>query len=139
MTNETYQYTLTQEEATIIEDIRAMTAKKDSSPTVHNPDNQRRQELIEKYLDMSVAEFMDQYGDCFGDYVITNFVLESLSQREKIQLLWDHTDESFIDQLLEDNLSDEVLRMEFFSFHDHQELVDKLVNEIIAGNWEPEN
>jgi len=135
MNNETYQYTLTQEEATLIEDIRAMV----SNNKICQTDEQIGDELMEKYMDMDDNEFIDHYAEAIGDDTILAVLQDTMGAHEKWDTIWDAIDEDVIDELFENYVSEVTRRQLFLESQDRFELCSQLVDLKMDGKWTSDN
>jgi hypothetical protein len=135
MNNETYQYTLTQEEATLIEDIRAMV----SNNKICQTDEQIGDELMEKYMDMDDNEFIDHYAEAVGDDTILAVLQDTMGAHEKWDTIWDAIDEDVIDELFENYVSEVTRRQLFLESQDRFELCSQLVDLKMDGRWTSDN
>jgi hypothetical protein len=135
MNNETYQYTLTQEEATLIEDIRAMV----SNNKICQTDEQIGDELMEKYMDMDDNEFIDHYAEAVGDDTILAVLQDTMGAHEKWDTIWDAIDEDVIDELFENYVSEVTRRQLFLESQDRFELCSQLVDLKMDGKWTSDN
>jgi hypothetical protein len=126
MDNATFKYTLTQEEATLIEDIRAMVSKNKISQS-HKTEVQIGQELMQKYMDMDDNEFIDTYAGSVGDDTILAVLQDTMSAPEKWEAIWVAIDEDVIDELFEAYVSVDAKRELFLETQDRTELCSQLV------------
>jgi hypothetical protein len=135
MANTTYQYTLTQEEATIVEDIRAKVSKN----TIPQSAEPSREELMKKYMDMDDNEFIDECSEAFDDDTILAVLQDTLSSTEKWDAIWSAFAEDVIDEMFESCVSNDVRRDLFLGTQDREELCVQLVDLTMDGKWTPEN
>jgi hypothetical protein len=146
---------LTPQEAVIIESIRASTTLfggngNTSSLTfqewldgktepVRQSDEQRREEMIQKYMDMDDYDFIHEYAEAVGDDTILAVLQDTLGTLRKWEIIFDSIDEDVIDELFEAYVSFEDRRQLFLDSQDRAELCMQLVDLTMDGDWTPEN
>ena len=140
MDNAIINMNLTPQEALIIENIRSMQGK----PTpVYDPvylsDEDYKNELVQKYVDMDDNEFIDTYAEAVGDDVILSVLQDSLGTARKWEIIFDAIDEDVIDELFEAYVSVDNKRELFLDTQDRTELCSQLVDMVMDGDWTPEN
>ena len=142
MDKSTIQYNLTQEEATVIEDIRAMVARQ-SNESREGPYAAwvRSSQLTQKYHGMSVEEFMEHYTDCMGDDIVEDFLSENLSVEDKLDAIVKciKKNELVVDHLFDMYVTKEVKNSIFYNCNDTATLTVQMVDMIMDGDWTPEN
>lgn len=135
-------YTLTQEEATIIEDIRAMVARQ-SNESREGPYAAwvRSSQLTQKYHGMSVEEFMEHYTNCMGDDIVEDFLSENLSVEDKLDAIVKciKKNEIVVDHLFDMYVTTEVKNSIFYNCNDTATLTVQMVDMIMDGDWTPKN
>ncbi len=140
MDNAIINMNLTPQEALIIENIRSMQGK----PTpVYDPvylsDEDYKNELVQKYVDMDDNEFIDTYAEAVGDDVILSVLQDSLGTARKWEIIFDAIDEDVIDELFEAYVSVDAKRQLFLDTQDRTELCSQMVDMVMDGDWTPEN
>jgi hypothetical protein len=157
MDNAIINMKLTPQEAVLIENIRASATLTNFGGTgntssltfqewldgktepVRQSDEQRRVQLIQKYMSMDYTKFIDTYAGAVGDDVILSVLQDSLGTARKWEIIFDSIDEDVIDELFEAYVSVDYKRQVFFDTQDRFELCSQLVDLIMWGDWEPEN
>jgi hypothetical protein len=129
-------YIIPQEKDTIIENIRAMQGK---AEPVYRSDEDYKNELMQKYVDMDDNEFIDKYAEAVGDDVILSVLQDSLGATHKWGIIFDAIDEDVIDELFEAYVSVDAKRQLFLDTQDRTELCSQLVDMVMDGDWTPEN
>jgi hypothetical protein len=148
---------LTPQEAVLIENIRASATLTNFGGTgntssltfqewldgktepVRQSDEQRKEELIQKYMDMDDNEFIDTYAGAVGDDTILAVLQDTLGTARKWEIIFDAIDEDVIDELFEAYVSFEDRRQIFLDSQDRTELCSQLVDMVMDGDWTPEN
>jgi hypothetical protein len=141
MDKSTIQYNLTQEEATIIEDIRAMVARQ-SNESREGPYAAwvRSSQLTQKYHGMSVEEFMEHYTNCMGDDIVEDFLSENLSVEDKLDAIVKCIKKNdLVDHLFDMYVTKEVKNSIFYNCNDTATLTVQMVDMIMDGDWTPDN
>jgi hypothetical protein len=141
MGKSTIQYNLTQEEATIIEDIRAMVARQ-SNESREGPYAAwvRSSQLTQKYHGMSVEEFMEHYTNCMGVDIVQDFLLENLSVEDKLDAIVKCIKKNDLaDHLFDTYVTKEVKNSIFYNCNDTATLTAQMVDMIMDGDWTPKN
>ncbi len=142
MDKSTIQYNLTQEEATVIEDIRAMVARQ-SNESREGPYAAwvKKEQLTQNYYGMSVEEFMEHYTDCMGDDIVEEFLSDNLSVEDKLDAIVKSIKKHYllVDHLYDHYVTTEVKNSIFYNCHDTATLREQMVNMIMDGDWTPKN
>ena len=130
---------LTPQEAVLIENIRAMNhiSVSDSNKVWNEEDH--KDALMQKYMDMDDIEFIDKYAEAVGDDVILAVLQETFGTSQKWGIIFDSIDEDVIDELFESYVSVDSKRELFLETQDREELCVQLVDLIMDGDWTPEN
>jgi hypothetical protein len=130
---------LTPQEAVLIENIRAMNhiSISDSNKVWNEEDH--KDALTQKYMDMDDNEFIDKYAEAVGDDVILSVLQDSLGTARKWEIIFDAIDEDVIDELFEAYVSVDNKRELFLDTQDRTELVSQMVDMVMDGDWTPEN
>ena len=130
---------LTPQEAVLIENIRAMNhiSVSDSNKVWNEEDH--KDALTQKYMDMDDNEFIDKYAEAVGDDVILSVLQDSLGTARKWEIIFDAIDEDVIDELFEAYVSVDNKRELFLDTQDRTELCSQLVDMVMDGDWTPEN
>jgi len=136
MDNAIINMNLTPQEALIIENIRSMQGK---AEPVYLSDEDYKNELMQKYVDMDDNEFIDTYAEAVGDDVILSVLQDSLGTARKWEIIFDAIDEDVIDELFEAYVSVDAKRQLFLDTQDRTELCSQLVDMVMDGDWTPEN
>lgn len=132
-------YTLTPQEALIIENIRALQTQKTASTLQEEFDDQRKQDLVEKYMNMDDDEFMTHFRDCMGDEIVMEGVQETYSVEDLLTAIVPYIDAEDVDAIFSQNAPEDLQNEMFLNYHGKEDLVEKLVDMIIDGDWTAEN
>jgi hypothetical protein len=170
MDNAIINMKLTPQEAVLIENIRASATLTNFGGTgntstltfqewldgktepVRQSDEQRREELLVRYMNMTDEGFIDVYAKTIGDDTIlavlqdtltyeqkSKAVLSSLVQTPGYDIMTIDDYDELVEDLFEAYVSNLQRRTLFLQTNDREELVAQLVDMIINGDWEPEN
>jgi len=127
---------LTPAEVAIIENIRSMQGK---TETVDQSDEYSKEELTQTYMDMDDNEFMAFFRDCMGDET----VIDGISGCMTIEAMMEHVaqwvDAEQADELFNQYVPEDVMNDIFIEINGKEDLVEKLVDMIIDGDWTPDN
>jgi len=129
---------LTPQEALIIENIRAMQGKTETE-TVYRSDEAHKEELTQKYMDMDDSEFMVHFRDCMGDEIVVDAISESMTIDAMMEHVAQWIDAEQADELFNRYVPEDVMNDVFLEINDRENLVERLVDMIIDGDWTPEN
>jgi hypothetical protein len=130
---------LTPQEAVLIENIRAMNHISVSDSNKVWSEEDHKDELMQKYVDMDDNEFIDKYAEAVGDDVILSVLQDSLGTARKWEIIFDAIDEDVIDELFEAYVSVDNKRELFLDTQDRTELASQMVDLVMDGDWTPEN
>ena len=130
---------LTPQEAVLIENIRAMNHIAVSNSSKVWSEEDHKDALMAKYMDMDDNEFIDTYAEVVGDDVILSVLQDSLGTARKWEIIFDAIDEDVIDELFEAYVSVDYKRQVFLDTQDRTELVSQMVDMVMDGDWTPEN
>ena len=130
---------LTPQEAVLIENIRAMNHIAVSNSSKVWSEEDHKNELMQKYVDMDDNEFIDKYAEAVGDDVILSVLQDSLGATHKWGIIFDNIDEDVIDELFEAYVSVDAKRELFLETQDRTELCSQMVDLVMDGDWTPEN
>ena len=156
MNNTTVNMNLTPQEVLIIESLRACQAVNASVNThgswnvttvnttsVEEPqktEDQIKEELMQKYMEMDDVDFMNTYVDVVGADVILDVLCDTMPAHEKWNTIWDAIDEDeinemedVIDELFASYVSDDTRHDMFFELNDREELAAQLVDLTVNG------
>ena len=149
MNNTTVNMNLTPQEVLIIESLRACQAVNASVNThgswnvttvnttsVEEPqktEDQIKEELMQKYMEMDDVDFMNTYVDVVGADVILDVLCDTMPAHEKWDAIWDAIDEDVIDELFASYVSDDTRCDMFFELNDREELAAQLVDLTVNG------
>jgi hypothetical protein len=133
MDNVIINMNLTPQEVFLIENIRSMQGQTKTEP-VRQSDEQRREELIERYMNMTDEGFIDLYAEAVGDDTILAVLQDTMGAHEKWDAIWDAIDEDVINELFESYVSEDTRRELFFESQDRFELCSQLVDLIMDGD-----
>jgi hypothetical protein len=157
MDNAIINMKLTPQEAVLIENIRASATLTNFGGTgntssltfqewldgktepVRQSDEQRREELIERYMNMTDEGFIDVYAKTIGDDTILAVLQDTMESDGKWNVIFDAIDEDVIDELFESYVSVDTKRQLFLESQGKYEPVCQLVDLIMDGHWAPEN
>jgi hypothetical protein len=146
MDNAIINMKLTPQEAVLIENIRASYNRGGTGNTsaltfqewldgktepVRQSDEQRREELIDRYMGMDDGVFLDVYANTIGDDTILAVLQDSLGTARKWEIIFDSIDEDVIDELFESYVSVDNKRQLFLDTQDRTELCSQLVDLIM--------
>jgi len=129
---------LTPQEAIIIENIRAMQGKTETE-TVYRSDEAHKEELTRKYMDMDDSEFMVHFRDCMGDEIVVDAISESMTIDAMMEHVAQWIDAEQADELFNRYVPEDVMNDVFLEINDRENLVERLVDMIIDGDWTPDN
>ena len=127
------------QEAVLIENIRAMNHIAVSNSSRVWSEEDHKDALMQKYVDMDDNEFIDKYAEAVGDDVILSVLQDSLGATHKWGIIFDNIDEDVIDELFEAYVSVDAKRQLFLDTQDRTELCSQLVDMVMDGDWTPEN
>lgn len=130
---------LTPQEAVLIENIRAMNHIAVSNSSKVWSEEDHKDALMKKYVDMDDNEFIDTYAEAVGDDVILSVLQDSLGATHKWGIIFDNIDEDVIDELFEAYVSVDAKRELFLETQDRTELCSQMVDLVMDGDWTPEN
>jgi hypothetical protein len=130
---------LTPQEAVLIENIRAMNHIAVSNSSKVWSEEDHKDALMQKYVDMDDNEFIDKYAEAVGDDVILAVLQETFGTSQKWGIIFDSIDEDVIDELFESYVSVDSKRELFLETQDREELCVQLVDLTMDGDWTPEN
>lgn len=130
---------LTPQEAVLIENIRAMNHIAVSNSSKVWSEEDHKDALMQKYVDMDDNEFIDKYAEAVGDDVILSVLQDSLGATHKWGIIFDNIDEDVIDELFEAYVSVDAKRELFLETQDRTELCSQMVDLVMDGDWTPEN
>ena len=130
---------LTPQEAVLIENIRAMNHIAVSNSSKVWSEEDHKNELMQKYVDMDDNEFIDKYAEAVGDDVILSVLQDSLGTTHKWGIIFDNIDEDVIDELFEAYVSVDAKRQLFLDTQERTELCSQMVDMVMDGDWTPEN
>jgi hypothetical protein len=139
MGNAIINMNLTPQEALIIENIRAMNHIAVSNSSKVWSEEDHKDALMQKYVDMDDYDFIHKYAEAVGDDVILSVLQDSLGAARKWEIIFDAIDEDVIDHLFEAYVSFEDRRQIFLDSQDRTELCSQLVDMVMDGDWTPEN
>ena len=128
---------LTPSEVAIIESIRSLQSTTDE--TQNTSDEQRRDDLREKYIGMDDNEFMVHFRDCMGDEIVVDGISESMTIEAMMEHVTQWIDAEQADELFNQYVPEDVMNDIFIEINGKEDLVEKLVDMIIDGDWTPEN
>ncbi len=135
MPNATINMELTPREALIIETIRSIASYNDVVKT----DVQKGDELMQKYMDMDDSQFMTYFRQCFGDET----VIDGISGCMTIEAMMEHVaqwiDAEQADELFNRYVPEDVMNDVFIELNGKEDLVIRLVDMIVDGDWNHEN
>jgi hypothetical protein len=119
---------------------------------VRQSDEQRREELLVRYMNMTDEGFIDVYAKTIGDDTIlavlqdtltyeqkSKAVLSSLVQTPGYDIMTIDDYDELVDELYEAYVSKDTRRQVFFDTQDRELLTAQLVDLIMDGDWKPEN
>ena len=129
---------LTPEEFIIIENIRAMKGQTQTEP-VYRSDEDHKDALTQKYLNMDNNEFMVHFRDCMGDEVVADSISESMTIDAMMEHVAQWIDAEQADELFNQYVPEDVMNDIFIEINDKENLVEKLVDMVMDGDWTPEN
>lgn len=136
MGNTTVTIEVTPQEALIIENIRALQAQ---TTTVFKSDDQYKQDLVERYMNMDDDAFMTHFRDCMGDEIVVEGVQETHSVEDLLTAIVPFVDADVVDDLFNRYTPEDTQNEMFLNYHGKEELVVRLVDMIMDGSWTPEN
>jgi hypothetical protein len=154
MDNAIINMKLTPQEAVLIENIRASYNRGGTGNTsaltfqewldgktepVRQSDEQRREQLLVRYMNMTDEGFIDVYAKTIGDDTILAVLQDTIGINSKWSIIFDHIDEDVIDELFESYVSVDTKRQLFLKSQDRFELCSQLVDLIMDGDCAPEN
>ena len=157
MDNAIINMNLTPQEAVLIENIRASATLTNFGGTgntsaltfqewldgktepVRQSDEQRREQLLVRYMNMTDEGFIDTYAGAVGDDTILAVLQDTLGTARKWEVIFDSIDEDVIDELFEAYVSVDYKRQLFLDTQDRTELCSQLVDMVMDGDWTPEN
>jgi hypothetical protein len=125
---------LTQEEVAIIESIRSF-----KETNVYRSDEAHKEELTRKYMEMDDNEFMVHFRDCMGDEVVVDSISESMTIEAMMEHVAQWIDEEQADELFNRYVPEDVMNDIFIEINGKENLVERLVDMIIDGDWTSEN
>ena len=129
---------LTPQEALIIENIRAMQGKTETE-TVYRSDEAHKEELTQKYMDMDDNEFMGEFRSCMGDEIVVDGISGSMTIEAMMEHVTQWIDAEQADELFNQYVPEDVMNDIFIEINGKEDLVERLVDLIIDGDWTPEN
>jgi hypothetical protein len=157
MDNAIINMKLTPQEAVLIENIRASATLTNFGGTgntssltfqewldgktepVRQSDEQRREELLQKYMDMDDDVFIDIYAKTIGDDKILSVLQDTLEFDKKWEAIGEGIDVREVDALFESYVLEDTKRQLFLESQGKYEPVCQLVDLIMDGHWAPEN
>ena len=126
---------LTPQEALIIENIRAMASQNDVVKT----DVQIGDELMQKYMDMDDSQFMTYFRQCFGDETVIDGISGSMTIEAMMEHVTQWIDAEQADELFNQYVPEDVMNDIFIEINGKEDLVIRLVDMIVDGDWNHEN
>jgi hypothetical protein len=135
MGNATINMELTPREALIIETIRSIASYNDVVKT----DVQKGDELMQKYLNMDDNEFMVYFRQCFGDETVVDGISESMAIDDMMEHVAQWIDEEQAQELFNRYVPEDVMNDVFIELNGKENLVERLVDMIVDGDWNHEN
>jgi hypothetical protein len=150
MNNKTVNMNLTPQEVLIIESLRAcqsvnatvnthgswnVTTVNTTSVEPQKTEDQIKEELMEKYMNMNEVDFMNEYVEAVGADVILDVLCDTMPAHEKWDTIWESVaiDEDVIDELFASYVSDDTRHDMFFELNDREELAAQLVDLTVNG------